>query len=468
MRNIHMLKWWIGLAALMLISCDSWLDVKPDDKVLQEDLFSTQEGFNTALNGIYLNMAEEQLYGKELSCGLIEAMGQLYNIPLQMTGNTSPYYYFTQYKYTDPKIKGYLERTWEAMYKVIGGCNNLLEQAVLHKSVFAKEQEYNLYLGKLYALRAFLHFDVFRLWGPVYNDANKKLICIPYYTKRVSLPVPLSTAEEVVGYLLNDLNKADSLMPSEVSAQKMDIDQFGVRALRARVYLYIGQKEKAYHEAARMIGEGGNALSHYSFVEASFAKTGTNPDRLFYTEQIFMLENSQRDKLYEENFDHTLQNETFMSTTLENINTLFRNTDDYRYYQWKVNPGGGKAVSFVKFEQISDDGPRARGQSLLKLSELYLIMAECASTEEERVKYLDKLRVGRGYQEGSVGADEKGGWVNTIENEYKREFCGEGQFFFYLKRMNKSLIGSGTGTGDITMGSAQYQLPLPENESQYR
>lgn len=467
MKELKILKWIIGAGMLMLMSCNSWLDVKPDNKVLEEDLFSTRDGFDMALNGIYLGLAKESLYGKELSCGFLEVLAQRYNIIQQMTGKSNKYLPFSQYDYEHKTAKSILQSTWEEMFKQIANCNNILEQAVLHRDIFSSESDYNNFLGKLYALRAFMHFDVFRLWGPIYSETTKNEKSIPYYKYRTSLPVALSTAEEVVGDVLEDLQVADSLMDDGIGSFKMEIDNNAVWALQARVYLYAGETVKAFQKALELLTK---MRKSYPFVTQTAAQNATAPDRLYYTEQIFLLENSLRNQLDEKLFDYMLDDEIYLAPQWERIQELFPNTSDYRYLQWRANPGNGKSVAFQKFAKITDnDNPlRTRGQSLLKMSEVFLILAECAPAQEERMNYLDQLRVGRGYQEGSVGSNETNDWGAAIRDEYSREFYGEGQYFFYLKRKGISSISSGAGNESLVLGTAQYILPLPESESQYR
>lgn len=468
MRRLNISGIWGMLILLICSSCNDWLDVKPDNKVLEDDLLKTEAGFQMALNGIYLGMAAENLYGRELSCGYIEALAQMYNIVQSTTGTSNKYLFFTQYNYNDTEVKSFIDGTWTALYDLIANCNNLIEQAGSRKEIFSSEGSYNSLVSELYALRAFFHFDAFRLWGPIYSDATQEVKCIPYYKKRYSLPEPLSTAGEVIRNVLADLHVADSLAPAGMKAYRMNMCKYAIQALRARVYLYAGERELAYHEAKAMFDADINEV--YPFVSQTAAQNAISPDRLFYDEQIFLLENSNRNKLYEDKFDYMLSDELFLAPLQESISELFPNTNDYRYGWWKVNPGNGKGVASVKFAKITDAANpiRERGQSLLKVSELYLIMAECAPEADIRVEYLDRLRIGRGYQAGAIGDAEKNDWETTIQNEYKREFYGEGQYFFYLKRNYIPSIPAGTGNGDMPMGTAQYVVPLPESESQYR
>ena len=40
---------------VLAVSCNSWLDVTPENAIADGDLFSTGFGFRNSLNGIYTN-----------------------------------------------------------------------------------------------------------------------------------------------------------------------------------------------------------------------------------------------------------------------------------------------------------------------------------------------------------------------------------------------------------------------------
>ena len=64
----------IALAGILTVSCNAWLDVTPDNAIADDDLFSTGFGYRNALNGIYTNLASDELYGKQLSWGFLSAI----------------------------------------------------------------------------------------------------------------------------------------------------------------------------------------------------------------------------------------------------------------------------------------------------------------------------------------------------------------------------------------------------------
>lgn len=74
-----------------------------------------------------------------------------------------------EFKYKEEYVKGRLQSTWNAVYKLILDCNVILENAEIHRDVLS-DRAYGVVKGEALALRAFLHFDMLRLFGPVYQQ----------------------------------------------------------------------------------------------------------------------------------------------------------------------------------------------------------------------------------------------------------------------------------------------------------
>ena len=82
--------------------------------------------------------------------------------------------------------------------------------------------------------------------------------------------------------------------------------------------------------------------------------------------------------------------------------------------------------------------------------------------------YLNPLRVARNEMplETTISTTEL---RTQIQNEYIREFVGEGQTFFYFKRNESANIPTGTSaTGTQTMQPGNYVIPLPDSETEQR
>ena len=64
---------------LSQLSCSNWLDLGSEDRIMEKDLFSTKDGFYTALNGIYVELLDQSLYGSTLTYGTMDILAQYYD-----------------------------------------------------------------------------------------------------------------------------------------------------------------------------------------------------------------------------------------------------------------------------------------------------------------------------------------------------------------------------------------------------
>ena len=79
MKHMKIYKLLIALPLLAgLQACSGWLDLEPKDTTTETDLFQTGDGYRIALNGVYQQMSETGLYGKELSWGFLDVLAQMY------------------------------------------------------------------------------------------------------------------------------------------------------------------------------------------------------------------------------------------------------------------------------------------------------------------------------------------------------------------------------------------------------
>ena len=242
------------------------MDVQPEDQVTDGQLFSTESGFRTALNGIYVELSNNALYGGELSVDAVEILAQRYDF----SGNTTNAYRLGTYNYTIDYAKSKFAAVWEKAYSLIANCNKLLEYAEKNEEVLTGKMR-KMIIGEAMALRAFLHFDMLRLFGPVYAT-NKADLSIPYNTVYSISATSLLPATQVVEKVLKDLDEAERLLGEsdpiiEEGPQNQDsedglnyytyrtqrLNYYAVKALMARVYLWTGQTQKAGNIANELI-----------------------------------------------------------------------------------------------------------------------------------------------------------------------------------------------------------------------
>ena len=147
-------------------SCSNWLDIKPSDRISEENNFSDLAGFKKALNGVYIELNNPDLYGKNLSCEFIEILAQRYAVGDENKSNKE----LMKFSYNGSAGRGKSTSIWGTAYKLIANANLILKNVEQHRDVLVGEY-YNLVKGETLALRALLHFDLFRLFGPVYASS---------------------------------------------------------------------------------------------------------------------------------------------------------------------------------------------------------------------------------------------------------------------------------------------------------
>lgn len=78
--------------ALALLSggCKGWLTIDSSDRIMENTLFETEEGFFTALNGVYAELPQASLYGKSLAAVTFDVQAQYFDTtqPSTHTFNT--------------------------------------------------------------------------------------------------------------------------------------------------------------------------------------------------------------------------------------------------------------------------------------------------------------------------------------------------------------------------------------------
>ena len=107
------------LILLLIVSglsqaCSDWLDVRPRSEMKEDDLFAVEEGFKNALNGVYIQLAEGTLYGKNLTMYLPELLENHYTTP---TDNTSAEYAISQFDYDQSDVETPVSYTHLDVYK---------------------------------------------------------------------------------------------------------------------------------------------------------------------------------------------------------------------------------------------------------------------------------------------------------------------------------------------------------------
>ena len=240
------MKYIVILLLFISFGCSDWLDVKPSDRVAEEMAFSTVAGFRQALNGIYVEMNNESLYGASLTCEMVEILAQRYDVNQENTAA----YAFSQYDYTSASVEAKLQSTWGTAYNLIANANLLIKNCEEHREVLSDEY-HDIIKGEALGLRAMLHFDLFRLFGPVYAT-DSTMEAIPYYEEFSLEVAPSLNGELFMDNVISDLRAAESLLANDpiimngvrgdisddfLSNRNFRLNYYAVQALLSRAYI---------------------------------------------------------------------------------------------------------------------------------------------------------------------------------------------------------------------------------------
>lgn len=464
------------LTAVAACSCGKWLDVQPKTSVEEKDLFAKEYGFKDALTGFYLKMGTANLYAGELSYHYIEMLAGRYDTAPDINNWTTVYAYDGNYKST-------VNMVYSGIYNIIANINNFLHFTDVNRSVITTPHYYETMRGEALALRAFLHFDLLRLYGPVYKtDPDGR--AVPYRTSFDNIATPLLSAREIVDLCIGDLKEAEQLLADHDSEifgfddsadpftemRQMRMNLWAVRALLARVYCYRGDDESkaAALEYAKSVIDCG----HFSL-----AQTVDLP--LMPTEHIFALYIDEYYRITDNHYQY-VDKSNRMSITYDHGEQWYTDQSDIRRNWFSFDQLSRKAF-LTKFNNNTGlnryQYSGADTQPLIRLSEMYYIAAECEPDPATAAEYLNEVilsRTGRNNATLTAGFDEPDSRtvlgvatgqtvrINELMKEYLKDFYGEGQLFYFYKRHDFRNFPNCRFDGDGM--HERYTLPLPDNE----
>lgn len=469
-----------GILLIACIGCSDWLDVNPRMEVREEQQFDSEEGFKNVLTGTYMQLASQQLYGQYLTMSYTELMAQHWKSNENTVNGSFQIFDFAQ-------VESEILSMWNAYYKSIANLNLILKNIDGAENLFLNGN-YQLIKGEALALRAFLHFELLRLWGPAPTVAADNDIAIPYVTemtKDVDKLVSVSYAQ-VLKKVMEDIETAEKLLanepaveycykafisPSSYSSEPLPEDDFqlyrqnrfnyyALKALKARVYMWQGIKDKALENAQAVIDavdpDGSKKLTLTTGSQLGIGKV------TFPQEQIFSLFKQTLSDIVQSVFQSN-QGLEQDKTKLDIAYEVSVSPDDIRYAKnrfWEeksVNSSSTVRNFFLKYDEVNV-------VPVLRLAEMYLIAMECSSLADAGKLFTDyrisrnmDASIDRGFA-GPVELEER------LEKEYRKEFYGEGQMFFYYKRKGVTAF---TWPQQTKMDITDYQLPKPKEQTMF-
>lgn len=484
-RNIKIIG--LGLClTFSLQSCEKWFDVTASNQIKAEDQFASVDGFKDALMGVYLALGTPSLYAKDMSYNMMDILSQQY---MSFTGEGASYANMQSFNYQHIRSEAQIKAVWDKFYYAIANVNSAL--SYLDKSTFTwTPGEQEIIKGELLALRAFLHFDIMRVFGhSAYAeraDLQTKL-AIPYalsYSK--DYPAQLSYAEtfklmekdvdEALALLKYDPIHANSLL-SATSKLEMNRDGFydkrnkhlnyyAVKALQARMYAWQGgDKLKLAAAAAEEVIADSPAqlLKENQFIDR---------DKTILSEHVFGLSvanlaaisNPLLEAISNTNYNALRIGEA-MAEELYEVDIPAIGAADIRFNTLLITEPLGMVS--IKLRQLNKNDIDFNTIPLMKLPELYYIAAEYYSLNNmtKAIALLEEVRKSRRIVQPLAPNISLVDFNEELLKEYRKEFVSEGQLFFFYKRKGLKQIPNYSGA--VQADDKIYMLPFPAAEVEF-
>ena len=403
-----------AILSVTMISCNDWLDVYPDTVQREDVQFTTYKGFKDALTGCYMNLADENQYGKSLTMSNVESLASLWYIPSEPTSTDRlADYYLMKHDYKSDYAKNAVKSIYAGLFNTIAQANMIIKYADENKHVFRNEANKSVILGEAYAIRAYCQFDILRLFGQMPNGGSKTTE-LPYSETTQFDDMPYYyDYNAYVKKLESDLNKAESLLKDNdpvfaytfsqlnypsgklledkfMYYRQSRINYWAIKALKARTYLYLGDKTKAYENAIAILdgkGADGNSImnlsGHNDLVEKSYK--GCPNECIWYLSK-YNVKTTAKDLI---GGSGVQANTAYLYTLKTRVDEMFagQSTDSHNRYRYvwnkNVNTTNSNVGAAILKYYFADD---AENQMLfhqiipmLRMSEVYLIAIESTS-----------------------------------------------------------------------------------------
>lgn len=447
-------------------SCKKYLTVEPAAQSTATKVFGSTQGFNDALVGAYLTMRKNYSPNTYMISGNIDYMAQEWYAGSALSVS----YQFANHNYTDTQADTPTGIMFLFQYNTIANVNLLIE--ALSTQTVLTPANAKLIEGEARAIRAFVHFDLIRLFGPLPGSIGAKAY-LPYVTTKSKELYPYDTYANYMIKLNADLDKAEQLLvddpitkstPASLNTtaggyRQNRMNYYAVLGLQARVKLWMGDKTNALRYAKMVIDANDGGTKKFTFgLRAGVGSTLRN--YVMFTEHLFGL----NPDIYNDASSSTAVNASVVQEQTKVLNGLYEGeSTDLRYFQlYNLSSSTlftGRASSTKKYTEMTvlAGNPNPFSIPLIRLSEMYLIASECAPIADANV-YFSAYRTAK---EASALSLTETNRSTVLAKEYLKEFYAEGQAFFMYKRLAvQNMLWS-----NHTTGEAQYVLPLPTIET---
>ncbi|MFG6686707.1 RagB/SusD family nutrient uptake outer membrane protein [Mariniflexile sp. HNIBRBA6329] len=422
------------LIAILNVSCDSYLDLKPEDGTIREEFWRTKEDVRAAVIGIYSSMLNTPPSESDLR------LAEYMFIYGELRGGMVSEAAFTTDEQRDMITTNILSSnsltSWSAFYRIINYCNTVIELAPNVKNIdptFTQEQ-LNNYLSEALAIRAYLYFTLAR----TFKDVPLKLDAT--LSDGDNFQLPKVSQNEIFTQVIADLNDAERFAVEDYGntpENKGRITKSAINAMQTDVYLWVADYDQALIAADKVVG--------FQLVNSSSQWFSTVFARGNSTESIFELQYTTQNQ--NPFYSIFLQRPQYIaeSSVLESVYGLdLQNPEnkDIRGERASFIPGTNE---IYKFTGLNSDTRKTLEDSdthwfVYRYADVLLMKAEALNEldrGDEALEIIAQIRESRSANyltEEQLTGQDKNGVRLYILAERARELAFEGKRWFDILR----------------------------------
>jgi starch-binding outer membrane protein, SusD/RagB family len=423
--------------ALFLGACSDKLDLVPTDALPADDIYTSGEKIEQALNGAYNSLSFGSMFGGDLQRDG-ELLGS--NGALVFSGTYNDPAEIWRKEITTENVD--VTNRWIRSYDIINITNIVLDRLELVNAARRDNVE-----GQAYFLRGLTYFELARFWGQPYSAGNSTtnlavpLILDPVYILEDVTYPERASVEAVYQQAIADLKKAESLLDP---VNGIYANSVAAAAVLSRIYLQMENWEEARDAANRGLELANGRYSLMGSYGDAFNRT-TNSAEDIFSIQVSTQDGTNNMQLY------------FAATTFGgrgDIEVLAAHLSDYeaddeRLELFYVDPAINKLRTGKWENQFAN-------VTVIRLAELYLTRAEAnarlgtaiGATPAEDLNRI-RSRVGLASIDNPT--------VGQIVQERFLELALEGQRVHDLKRLKMEIDG-------FDYNAPELVFPIPQRE----
>lgn len=421
------------LGSMLLASCDNYLDIQPVGKVIPNTLAE----YRALLTTVYNTRLNDK------------AVTELRTDIVQVTDNSS-----SQNTYGDIQIwndlnpkAGTRDFVWDKYYTNIYYANAIIDKK---EAITEGSQEgINQLVGEAYLLRAYMHFILVNLYGQPYTKEgapDTKAVPIKWDLDLEGVPTR-NTVKEVYAAILSDIESARKLINQKEweSQYSYRFSTLSVDAMEARVRLYMGDWQKAYEAAERVLAVK-SSLEDLNALNAKLPNDYQSAEMItayeFYSDDVttaFIITPS-----FVQNYDADKD---------LRLNKYYSKNEDDQY--------------------ISAKSGNSQYNCTFRNGEMYLIAAEAAAhlnrlpeARNRLLQLMEKRYTQEGYieKQNAVETMTSTALITEILNERALELAIEGHRWFDLRRTTRPRIQKVIDGQNYVLeqDDARYTLRIPQ------